>query len=238
MSPSPIEPGWIMHPKHGTSLIALLLLALLPLTAAAEAPLGFYLGGGFGWSQLSAESDDYYHDCCYYYGPYEFDQGEEDNAFSAHAGYRFNPWIGVELAFLDSGKPEWDERYIYVEDLDDVFDAFVEMDLQSFQLSALGILPFAQVWEGYFRLGAAWWTADAEQTLYGGEFGDVYTRTVDDDGIDVLVGIGLGASPAPNWQIRVEYQSYWIEEDLLLNNEESSVDSFVVELQYRFGAPF
>jgi len=224
----------IGHSKFPVLLAIALGLSSVP--AAAEAPLGFYVGGGVGWAQVSVEDDDYHnYNCCYYYGPYDYDQGEEDTGFALHAGYRFNPWIAAELAYLDAGNPEWDERYVYVSDLDDVFDTLVELDLQSIQLSGLGILPFADIWEVYLRAGIAYWTADAEQRLIGGVDGDVYVRDVDDDGTNFLIGLGLGVSPAPSWQVRVEYQSYWLDEDLLLVNGDTSLDTLLLELQYRFG---
>jgi opacity protein-like surface antigen len=222
--------------RRAISLL-LLPLALTSMPAFAEAPLGLYLGGGINWAQVAVEDDDYRdYDCCYYYGPYDFDQGEEDTGFTVHAGYRFNPWIAAELAYLDAGQPEWDERYVYVRDLDDVFDTLVELDIQSVQLSGLAILPFANIWEVYLRGGVAYWTADAEQWLIGGEDGEVYTREVDDEGTNFLIGLGLGASPAPSWHVRIEYQSYWLEEDLLLVDGDASLDTLLVELQYRLGA--
>lgn len=215
----------------------LLPFALISVPASSETPLGPYLGGGISWAQVSVEDDDYRdYDCCYYYGPYDFDQGEEDNGFSVHAGYRFNPWVAAELAYLDAGQPEWDERYVYVRDLDDVFDTLVELDIQAIQLSGLAMLPFSNIWEVYLRGGLAYWTADAQQWLIGGADGEVYTREVDDEGTSFLIGLGLGASPAPNWTIRVEYQSYWLEEDLLLVDSDVSMDTLLLELQYRIAA--
>jgi opacity protein-like surface antigen len=214
--------------------VTLLPLMVAGLPAIAEPPLGFYLGGGVSSSNVSVEdNDDYYGDCCYYYGPYDYDEGEEDTGFSVHAGYRFLPYFAAELAYQDAGQPQWDERNLYVRDLDDVFDSLVDLDIQSTQLSALAILPFASVWEAYVRLGVAYWTADADQWLIGGAEGDIYERTVDDEGTTFVFGIGLGASPIPNWHIRLEYQSYSIEEDLLLVNDDATLDSFVLELQYR-----
>jgi len=215
------------------ALVAILSILLAGSRAAAETPLGFYLGGGVISANVSVEDNDDYYDCCYYYGPYEFDEGEEDSGFSVHLGYRFLPFFGAEIAYLDAGQPQWDERYVYVPDLDDVFDTLVELDIQSTQLSALGILPFARIWEVYARGGIAYWTADAEQWLIGGAQGDEYTRTVDDEGTAFLFGIGLGVSPRSDWHLRLEYQSYSLEEDLLIVDDDATLDTLMLEIQYR-----
>jgi opacity protein-like surface antigen len=211
----------------------LIALAALASPAGAQAPLGPYIGAGIGASNVSVEAyeDD---DCCYYYG-YEYDQGEEDLAFTVHAGWRLHPYVAIEAGYLDAGEPEWNERFVYVPDLDDVFDTDVVLDLKAGQLSILGILPFGDVWEIYVRAGAAYWWADADQLLVRDFDGAVVERAVNDEGTTFLIGLGFGVSPTPAWRLRLEFQSFSIEEDLLAANDDSTLDTILLETQFRFG---
>jgi hypothetical protein len=212
--------------------IALALFAMGATPVRAQAPLGFYVGGGVGWGNVSVEDDDYYYDDYYWYGT-DWDDGEEDTAFNIHVGYRFHPYFAAELAYVDTGKPEWKERDIYIPDLDEFADTEVTLDAHAAQLSGLAILPFASVWEVYARLGISYWWADADQAVYpyAGEF--YYTRSQEDEGTSFLFGIGVGASPAPDWNVRFEYQSFPVDEDLLVEDSDTTVDTFLLQIQYR-----
>jgi opacity protein-like surface antigen len=208
--------------------------ALVCGDAYAEAPLGFYLGGGVGVANVSVESND--GDCCYYYDDYDdYEDGEEDTGFAAHVGFRFNRYVAAELGYLDAGTPEWNEAYVYVPELRDVFDTWVDLEMQAAELSVLGILPFAGVWEGYVRGGAAYWWADADQQLWRVFDGARFSRVYDDEGTGFLFGIGVGVSPMPAWHIRLEFQSFTIDEDLLVTDGDSTLDTFLLETQIRLG---
>jgi len=225
--------------RNFAGLAVATLAACLATTAPASAQTagGFYAGGGIGWANVSVEDDDF-DDCCYYYPypydyDYDYDSGEEDVAFDAHIGYRFNPYFAAELGYLDAGKPHWDHRDVYVRGLDDYADTEVDLEIQAAQLSVLAILPFGGIWEGYARIGASFWRADAEQSVYP-LFDDVYyTRSIDDEGTSFLFGIGIGASPAPGWHVRFEFQSFPIEEELLVSSGDTTVDTFLLEVQFR-----
>lgn len=217
---------------RGVVAIAVLLSA--SVHAAADTPLGFYVGAGVGWGNVSVEDDDYYHSCCNYYGT-DWDDGEEDVGFGAHIGYRFQPYFAAELGYLDAGKPEWDHRDVFVPDLGDYADTYISLDVQAAQLSGLAILPFAQAWELYARFGVAYWWADAEQAVYP-LFDDVYyARSVDDEGASFLFGIGVGASPAPRWNVRFEFQSFPVDEELLVEDGDTTIDTFLLQIQFRTG---
>lgn len=225
-----------MRKCAGLAIVALAAGLATAIPASAQAPDGFYVGGGLGWANVSVEDDDdYYDDCCYYDYDYDYDNGEEDVGFGAHIGYRFSPYFAAEFGYLDAGKPHWDHRDVYVPDLDDFGDTEVDLELEAAQLSVLAILPFAGVWEAYVRIGASFWRADAQQAVYP-RFDDAYyTRSIDDEGTSFLFGIGIGASPTPAWHLRLEFQSFPIEEELLVASSDTTVDTFLLEAQYRFG---
>ena len=217
------------------ALVALAACLAIAAPASAQTAPGFYVGGGIGWANVSVEDDDDYYDdyygCCYY----DYDTGEEDVGFGAHIGYRFNPYFAAELGYLDAGTPHWDHRDVYVADLDDFADTEADLEVRAAQLSVLAILPFGGAWEGYARIGASFWRAEAEQAVYP-LFDDVYyTRSIDDEGTSFLFGIGIGASPTPAWHVRLEFQTFPIEEELLVSNGDTTVDTLLLEVQYRTG---
>lgn len=215
---------------------ALVIVLAAAAPASAQSAGGFYFGGGAGWTNVSVEDDDYdYDDCCYYDYYHDYDSGEEDTGFVAHVGYRFGPYIAAELAYLDGGEPHWDHSDVYIADLDEYADTEADLEVEAAQLSVLAILPFANIWEAYGRVGASYWRAESEQTVYPLFDNVYYTRTIDDEGTSFLFGIGIGVSPTPAWHLRLEYQSFPIEEELLVSRGDTTVDTFLLELQFRPG---
>lgn len=223
---------------HRSELLrcALLLCAFLGASRAmAETEPGFYFGGGIGWANVAVSKwSDYNHDCCNGYDDYYYQEGDADSAFSAHAGYRVMPYLAVEVGFLDSGSPQWNENFVYIGELADVYNVFVDFTkLQATEVSVLGILPFLNVWEAYLRIGAAFWSADTDQTAINSFTGAPLTRSINSDDTGWLLGFGIGASPMPHWHFRFELQTYSIDEDLLGGFGDANADAILLEAQYR-----
>jgi len=198
---------------------------------------GFYLGGGGSYSTVSVEVDDgcYYDDCWWgdYYG---YEEGDGSTSYALHAGYRLNAFVAAEVNYFDTSTIRWDENFVYMPDLDGVYNNHVNFKAQVTEFSALGILPFAEIFELYFRLGAGLWDAESEQRLddpYGPAF---ITRSVDDDGTGWLLGLGFGVTLAQAWHLRLDLQTLTIDGDALNTREDTSIDSVLLEVQYRFGA--
>src|SRR6186713_989263 len=89
------------YSQMNRSLLAVALLALGGVSSvsyAAENPSGVYLGAGVG--QFNVQIDD-------------IDQtdnaierlDDDDAAWKAFVGYRINPYIALEAAYIDFGKP-------------------------------------------------------------------------------------------------------------------------------------
>jgi hypothetical protein len=55
-------------------------------------------------------------------------------------------------------------------------------------------------------------------------------------GVGFLMGVGVGVSLAEAWHVRLDMQSVTIDGDVLNVREDTGLDSFLLELQYRFGA--
>jgi hypothetical protein len=88
----------------------------------------------------------------------------------------------------------------------------------------------------YLRLGAGFWDGTSSQRLDQSFGNDVVTRSVDDSGTGFLAGVGVGVSFGEAWHLRLDLQTVTIDEDVLNSDDDASIDSFLLELQYRIGA--
>ena len=197
-------------------------------------PLGFYGGAGVGLSNVSVEVDDggLYG---YGYGYYAYDEGEDGTALTFHFGYRLTRFIATEFGYFDS-TPEWQDSFVYIPELGDYYDVFVDSDVQAAQLSVMGVFPFARIWEGYVRGGIAFWQGDADQMLIRSSGGQVLMRSVEDSSTDFLFGAGIGANPKPGWRVRIEFQSFGIDRDLIAANDTTTINSMLLEMDFQPGA--
>ena len=96
--------------------------------------------------------------------------------------------------------------------------------------------PTGLVHEVYLRLGAGFWDGQSRQRLDQSFGTDVVTRSVDESGTGFLFGVGGGVTLGKAFHLRLDLQSVGIDEDVLNAREDSSIDSILLELQFRFGA--
>jgi len=196
-----------------------------------EAMQDWYGGGG-----VSRANTYSYTDTCFgCYG--EAVYGDADLGYTFTAGYRFSPYIAAEVSYLDAGTLEWNDPFVLVSGLNDVFDVDAAIDLTSYQVSILGILPFADIWEVYIRGGVALWDAQSNQALRGISGGGVLARRLHESGSDFLLGGGGGVTLGERWHIRLDYVYFPIEDDLLAlgDYDEAYSDVVTLQLHYRLG---
>jgi len=209
--------------------------------AAPESWFGLYVGGGGSYSNVSVEVGSSCDDDCYWWGnDYEdsnsYDQGDGAYGYSVYAGLRLNQYVSLEVGYLDSGTIGWNKNLVYTPELNDFYNNRVDFQATVTEVSVLGILPFGDVWEVYLRLGAGFWDGQSTQRL-DQSFGDiVVTRDVEDSGTGLLVGVGVGVTVVKGLQVRLDLQTVGIDRDMLNTDSHTSLDSFLLELQYRFGA--
>jgi opacity protein-like surface antigen len=121
-------------------------------------------------------------------------------------------------------------------EFNDYYNNRVDLDMQVTGVSVLGIVPFNDMFEIYLRLGAGFWDGESTQRL-DQSFGDaMVTRSISDDGTGLLLGVGFGLNLSRSLQVRFDLQTVGIDEDVLNAQEDTSLDSFLFEVQYRFGA--
>jgi len=216
---------------------ALLVIAAFAAASSAIAAdaQGVYFGGGVGAVWLSAynENNNNENYCCPYYDDYLADTSDSFGSFTAFTGYRFGPYVAAEVGYFYADNPEWDQNFTYIGELNDVFNSFVQLEYESVQVSVLGMLPFANIWEVYVRGGAEFSQVQADQHLVRIVDGARFDATVDNKDTDFLFGIGAGVSPTPAWHFRVEFTTVPIDDHLLNANGDTSIDSFKIEVLYR-----
>ncbi len=192
---------------------------------------GWYAGGGVGMSNVYS-----YTDTCY--GCWaDSSHGDSDFSYTFTGGYRFTPHFAVEASYLDSGTPEWDEDLVYIGDLNGTYNVDAKIDLTSYQLSVLGILPFAKIWEVYLRGGVAFWDGDSDQALRRVSDNELTTRRISESGADFLLGVGGGVTLKERWHMRLEYIYFGIDDSLLALGswDEAYADIATFQVLYQFG---
>ena len=217
------------------TLIVGLLLAVASAAAVAQVQppagmRGFYAGAGLGSTEPVSFEDDYWYS--------DTESGDSDSSTIVFAGYRFHRHVAVEASYLDAEGTGFDDSLVYIPELLDVYNTDADLDFSATQLSVVGILPFARIWEVYLRGGLAFWEAEGEQRLTPSFGGPVVNRSVDDDGTGLLFGIGGGLTLPGNLHLRLELQVFDIDEDVLAAAEAdgATLDTILLDLQYRFGS--
>lgn len=157
---------------------AAILIALSTTPAYAETESGFYLGAGAG--RFNVEIDDV-EDVTDTVGSFDAD----DTTFKAFAGWRFSPYIAVELDYLDLGNPE-----------DTIDDQRVNADINGFAPYLVGTLPVGPV-ELFAKAGYLFYDVKVDV-----EDLDV----VDDSNEDFVYGGGIGLTLFEHLHTRLEYE--------------------------------
>jgi len=169
-------------------------VALLALTGAwtaahaQENDRGFYVGAGVGKFNVKIDDVD------------DTDEAvqkldDDDNSWKLFGGYRFNPYIGVELAYIDFGGPEDS-----IESSGSSGDYKVE--ISGFAPYVIGTLPLGPV-ELFAKAGYYFYDVDISADL-DDLGGNVFESSDSDE--DFLYGFGVGATFLEHLHARLEYE--------------------------------
>jgi hypothetical protein len=163
-------------------------LILIPCSlwgAPGDLPIrtsGFYagIGGGSGQAGLKNGTIDY---------------SGSDVSYKVLAGYRFRkaflPFdmnVAVEGAYVDLG--ESDEQFA---------GSKLELAINGFDLSVLGLLPISSRWDVIGKAGL--YFSDAEFSIDG-------SLQDDESGMDLVLGLGLSYQTGGAFGARVEFDAY------------------------------
>jgi len=162
-------------------LITILAAAFLAcgMTAAhAENERGLYVGVGVGQFNIKVDDVDTADEL-----RETFDS--DDTVFKVFGGYRFNPFIGIELDYIDLGGPE-----------DTVENVKVKAEINGFAPYVIGTLPVGPV-ELFARVG---------YYLYDVKISGESLGSVDDSAEDLVYGAGVGLTLFEHLHARLEYE--------------------------------
>jgi opacity protein-like surface antigen len=212
---------------------------LLPIVAAAAAlaavpgmapaqgfePLGWYVG---------ASRDDTHTEV---YRGYGWEVGPEVRGLAVRGGLELNRHFAVEFEGRRARDLEWIEHFPELPAAPGYLHSETKFDMTALQVSAIGTWHWGSVMHALFEAGVAHYSLSGEQTLGTLYVDHARTRPVGHDGTELVLGLGLGANVAPNWQMRVEYQYFGIDRAFLGvgNGDDPTIDSFSIGFDYHFG---
>jgi len=176
--------------KAGIAAATLIALSggMMMSAQAQENERGFYVGGGVG--QFNVQIDDIS----------DTDNAierldDDDSAWKLFGGYRFNPHISVELAYIDFGAPS--DRATANGSSGDY-----SVELSGLAPYIIGTMPLGPV-ELFAKAGYYFYDVkiDADLDDLGGNVIDS-----DDSGEDFLYGFGVGMTFFEHLNARLEYE--------------------------------
>jgi OOP family OmpA-OmpF porin len=132
--------GFIMHYPRTAAVVAVITIALSPLTAIADS--GFFLGGAFGSASLNEDFDGLTVD-------------SSTTSIRLVAGWRFNDYFAFEGGYHSFG------------DFEDTVDiggipTDVSVKADGWTLGGVGSIPIGDQFSLFGRVGAFFWDGDAE----------------------------------------------------------------------------
>lgn len=187
--------------------------ATLAANAAFAADSGFYVGANIGRATADFSSAEL-NNALQYAATQEngtlvvnsSSLSKSDTAWSADVGYKFMPNFALEDSYLDLGKVSYHADTSYTASgaegsIPIAFDATVKS--RGPALAAVGIIPFAQMWEVDGRVGVYYGkaTADASGSFSGGGV----SESISSSKSSLLAGAGGSYSFDGHWSIRVDH---------------------------------
>jgi OOP family OmpA-OmpF porin len=177
-------------------MAAVTLLALGSGAAYAQSPEndeGFYLGGGVGQFDIEIDGADGIDEAI---GRLD----DSDTAWQAFIGWRLNPYIALQAAYVDYGGPE-----------DDISTSGssgnYRAELAGFAPSIIGSLPLGPV-ELSAKLGYYFYDLDITANIDDPTDLDFDSS---DSGEDVFYGVGVGATFFERLHAKLEYEKIDLE---------------------------
>lgn len=198
-----------------------LVLVLLGFAFSAPAAVAwetwdpsFYAGAGYGYSKVdtgvSATT-----------GTASLD--EEDGGFKIFGGFKINRFVGIEVGYTDFGEATLSGNtgdrfslggttYQFLVD-----GVKISAEATSTQFSAIYFIPLdyfsgnenMSMFEPFVKLGLNLWEIE-----YSMSASTVSSARADDDGSDLIFGLGLNFKPYERIHFRAEWERYQTEEDI------------------------
>ena len=176
--------------KHGiTAVLATAALAAATSAGAQENESGFYAGAGVGSFDVQIDDFDDIDDTVDRYD-------SDDTAWKAFAGWRMNPYLAFELAYVNLGSPD-----------DEIApDTTLTLETDGFAPYVVGTLPIGDWFEVFAKAGYYWYEVDARLSS---PLGNV-SESESNESFTWTAGVGVNVFERVN--IRLEYEQFDFEE--------------------------
>ena len=224
---------------------AALLLALAGLVSApASAQVTrWYAGIALGESRTGAELVRNRESTVTLASDFQSDFDSRDTAAKATLGYRFFPWLAVEVDYTDLGKHSVLSNFLGG-DAPAPAQIYLERSIRGFGADAVFTWPIAHQWKVFGRVGAFHADLEASQTLDGNVVftnGDPTERRRSTSQSETVLRWGLGSQfeLTDCWWLRLEWTRHeGIGKAFRVGGSgttgEADTDSVLVGLLYRF----
>jgi OmpA-OmpF porin, OOP family len=194
------------------ALLAAAAAATFPAAAQFMPPppgpyLPFYIGAGIGQGTLDTNSNAF-NDLN------GVSVGSKETTYTVRAGWRFNPYFAVELAYYDLGKYDFHARPAGT-----TADIDGSVKVKSYGAALVGILPIDQ-FDLYGRIGWVRTKSEAQANSNLSAFpanGSNYKS-------DANYGVGGRWNFTPQWGLFAEWTK----------NDNVKVDSYLIGIDWRF----
>lgn len=176
--------------KHGiTAVIALAALAAANGAQAQDNESGFYAGGGVG--SFDVEIDDF-DDVDETIDRYDSD----DTAWKAFVGWRANPYLALELAYVNLGSPD-----------DEIApDTRLTVETDGFAPYVVGTIPIGDWFEVFGKAGYYFYDVEARLATPAGSVRDSESNET------FTWSAGLGLNVFERVNVRLEYEQFDFDE--------------------------
>ena len=199
----------VSRAKAGLAIFGLAsAMALVGPAFAQDA--GFYVGGSLGQSQVDLDCE----------GTTSCD--DKDTSWKIFAGYQVNRNFAVEIGYSNFGAATASTPPIGF-----IPAANVKIESTAWELLAIGLLPVADRFSVYGKLGL--YLADTDVRV---DFPPLGSATDSDDNTDLTFGIGVRYDFTRNFGVRAEWQRY--SDVKAADFGESDIDVMSVGLVWKF----
>ncbi len=185
-----------------TSLTLSLMGALTQSSVHAE---GWYssLSGGVSKADLPSRAE--FDEVVLAGEPATSSLDDTGDAWALHVGYRFNPYVAVEVGYVEFGK------FRYEAELDNFpLDASVRFRSNGPLIAALGILPLGERFDLYGRGGVYFADTRIRQRVVDiTDNSVVFSQEDRASSKDLFAGVGAAWNINENYALRVEAQRYF-----------------------------
>jgi hypothetical protein len=172
--------------KHGiTAALAVAALAAAASAQAQDNESGFYAGAGIGTFDVEIDDFDDVDDTIDRYD-------SDDTAWKAFGGWRMNPYLAFELAYVNLGSPD-----------DEILpDTDLTIETDGFAPYVVGTYPIGDWFEVFAKAGYYWYDIEAQISSPLGSLSE------DDSDSTFTWSAGAGLNIFDRVNIRLEYEQF------------------------------